>query len=138
MDTVFFEIDPKYEGWHFHFDEEPEFPGGEKALINYISEKTNYPKSAIRDSVSGLVALVFCIDIDGSTKNFKVYKSVSNDIDNECIRVVKEMPKWKPGSNVFRAKKGLYRKKVPVYYVIPFNFMLGDVGAKRGIVIKPK
>jgi hypothetical protein len=137
-DTVFFEIDPKYKGWHFHFEEEPEFPGGEKAMIKYISENTNYPLSAIKDSISGLLRLVFIIDIDGSTKIFKVYKSIQTDIDNECIRVVKEMPRWKPGSTVFRAEKGLYRKIIPVYYAITFNFMLSDVGENRGIIIKPR
>ena len=137
-DTNFFEIDPNFKGGTIRFDEMPEFPGGEKALIKYISEKTNYPQSAIKDSISGLVTLIFLVDIDGSTKNFKIYKSVNNDIDNECIRVVKEMPKWKPGSNVFRAKKGLYRKIIPVYYVITFNFVLKDDGNKKGIKIKPK
>jgi TonB family protein len=137
-DTIFFEIDPKYKDASIDFEEMPEFPGGEKALINYISENTNYPQSAIRDSISGLVTLIFEIDIDGSTKNFKVYRSVYNDLNNECIRVVKEMPKWKPGSTVFRANKGLYRKIVPVYYTITFNFKLNDSGNKKGIIIKPK
>jgi hypothetical protein len=137
-DTVFFEIDPQYKDWFIEFAEMPVFPGGEKALRNYISEKTIYPKSAIKDSVAGLVTLVFMIDIDGSTKNFKIYRSINNDIDNECIRVVKEMPIWKPGSTVFRAKKGLYRKIIPVYYSIPFNFVLSDTENKTGIIIKPK
>ena len=137
-DTSFFEIDPKYEDWFIEFAEMPVFPGGEKALRNYISENTIYPKSAIKDSISGLVTLVFMIDIDGSTKNFKIYRSFHNDIDDECIRVVKEMPIWKPGSNVFRAKQGLYRKIIPVYYSITFNFVLSDTENKTGIIIKPK
>lgn len=137
-DTVFFEIDPKYKDAMIDFEEMPEFPGGEKALINYITEKTIYPQSAIKDSISGLVTLVFVIDIDGSTKHFKFYKRVCDDIDNECIRVINEMPKWKPGSNVFRAKKGLYRKIIPVYYHISFNFVLDNGENKTGIIIKPK
>jgi TonB family protein len=138
VDTLFFEIDPIYNDVLFHFEEMPEFPGGEKALIDYITENTTYPQSAIKDSISGLVTLIFEVDIDGSTKNFKIYKSVQNDIDNECIRVVNEMPRWKPGSDVFRAKKGLYRKIIPVHYSIIFNFVLRDTENKRGIIIKPK
>ena len=137
-DTIFFEIDPKREDALINFDEMPKFPGGEKALINYISENTNYPLSAIKDSISGLIRLIFVIDVDGSTKIFKIYKSVQPDIDNECIRVVKEMPKWEPGSTVFRTENGLYREIIPVYYAITFNFKLSDVGYKGGIIIKPK
>lgn len=137
-DTVFFEIDPKWKDYLFEFEEMPEFPGGEKALINYISENTIYPQSAIKDSISGLVTIVFIVDTDGSTKISKIYRSVQIDIDNECIRVVKEMPKWKPGSTVFRAEKGLYRKIIPVYYLITFNFTLNDSETKKGIIIKPK
>ena len=136
-DTLFFEIDPKYKDAMIEFEEMPEFPGGEKALINYISENTKYPLSAIKDSITGLVTLIFVIDTDGSTKSFKIFKRVRDDIDNECIRVIDEMPKWKPGSTVFRAKKGLYRKIVPVYYTITLNFMLNDSGIKKGIIIKP-
>lgn len=137
-DTIFFEADPKYNDVFIPFEEMPEFPGGEKALTKYISENTKYPISAIRDSISGLVRLIFVIDTDGSTKNYRVYRSLYNDIDNECIRVVKEMPKWKPGSNVYRAKKGLYRKVIPVYYTITFNFVLNESGNKNGIIIRPK
>ena len=137
-DTVFFEVDPKWKDFLFEFEEMPEFPGGEKAMIKYISENTIYPKSAIKDSISGLVILGFTVDTGGSTEIFKIFRGVQNDIDNECIRVVKEMPKWKPGSTVFRTEKGLYRKNIPVSYLIAFNFMLNDSEAKKGIIIKPK
>jgi protein TonB len=136
-DTLFFEIDSKYKNDFIEFEVMPEFPGGEKALINYISEKTIYPESAIKDSISGLVRLIFVVDVDGSTNNFKIHKSVRSDVDNECIRVVKEMPKWKPGSNVFRSEKGLYRKIIPVYYLITFNFVLQGTGNFKGIIIRP-
>jgi TonB family protein len=137
-DTIFFEIDSTFKNLLIHFEEMPEFPGGEKAMTKYLSEKTIYPESAIIDSISGLVRLRFLIDSDGSTKNCKIYTSLRKDIDNECIRVVEEMPKWKPASTVFSAKKGLYRKNVPTSYILIFNFVLNDTGDKIGIIVKPK
>jgi hypothetical protein len=75
--------------------------------------------------------------VDGSTTKADIFKSVRADLDNECIRVIEEMPKWKPGSTAFRAKKGLYMSTFPVYYIIPFNFVLTGSGNKKGIIIRP-
>jgi outer membrane biosynthesis protein TonB len=137
-DTVFFEIGPEHKHAFIDFEEMPEFPGGEKAMIKYISENTNYPQSAIKDSITGQVNLVFKINTDGTTSIVKIYKGVQNDIDTVCIRVIKGMPKWKPGSTVIRAKKGLYRTTVPVYYFIRFIFVLGNEQYKNGIIIRPR
>ena len=137
-DTAFFEIDPKWKDSLFEFETLPEFPGGEKAVIKYLSENTIYPESAIKDSITGLTTIFFIIDVDGSTKNFRIHKSIQNDIDSACIRAIREMPKWTPGSTVFRAKKGLYRTKVPFYYTVSFNFQLNNSINYKGIVIRPK
>ncbi|GEM_PF-1389857 len=139
IDTFFFEIPDTglYKGAFINFDEMPVFPGGEKAMVNYILKNTIYPETAVKDSVEGKVVLLFSIDVDGTTGDFKVYKTVREDIDNECIRVIKEMPLWKPGSTVRRADKGLYRTKVKCYYTIGMNFSLSNED-KSGIIIKPK
>jgi TonB family protein len=76
----------------------PVFSGGEKAMINYILMNTIYPEAAVKDSVEGKIVSRFTIDTDGSTGDFVIIKSVRDDLDNECIRVIKEMPAWKPGS----------------------------------------
>jgi len=137
-DTAFFEIDPKWKDSLFEFETLPEFPGGEKAVIKYLSENTIYPESAIKDSITGLTTIFFIIDVDGSTKNFRIHKSIQNDIDSACIRAIREMPKWTQGSTVFRAKKGLYHTKVPFHYIVTFNFQLNNSINYKGIVIRPK
>jgi hypothetical protein len=138
VDTVFYEYDPKINDLFIECEEMPKFPGGEKAIIDYVSKNTIYPQSAINDSISGFVILHFIIDIDGSTNSFRFYKNMRADIDNECIRVIKEMPKWTPGKMMAKTKKGIYWKTVPVHYWIKFNFALTDVENKNGIVIRPK
>ena len=138
-DTAFFEIPDTgiFKGALINFDEPPVFQGGEKALIDYILKNAIYPEAAVNDSVEGRVVLLFSIDVDGKTGDFKVYKTVREDIDNECIRVIKEMPLWKPGSTVRRAEKGLYHTKVKCWYTIGMNFSLSNED-KSGIIIKPK
>lgn len=134
-DTSFFEI-PNTGAW-YEFDELPVFQGGQKALINYILKNTIYPETAVNDSVEGRVVLLFSIDVDGTTGDFKIYKTVREDIDNECIRVIKEMPLWKPGIALRRADKGYYLAKVKSWYTIGMNFSLSNED-KSGIIIKPK
>ena len=94
----------------------PEFPGGEKALIEYINKNTRYPQSAINDSIEGRVVLKFVIKANGETRDIQILRSLSYDLDNECIRVIKEMPIWKPAR-----QNGV---AVPIWYVIPFHFAL--------------
>ena len=116
----------------------PEFPGGEDGLINYIISNTNYPPTAIKDSISGIVFLYFVVDTNGSVTSIRFLQNLREDIDNECIRMLKEMPKWKPGSTVTEAKKGYYRKFVPVHYSLRLNFSLNKGEKEKGITIIPK
>jgi len=94
----------------------PSFPGGETALLTYISRNMIYPKSAIESGIQGMVNLRFVIDKDGTIKNFTVIRSVDRTCDEEAIRVVKNTPKWIPG-----IKNG---ENVPVYYYLPIRFSL--------------
>jgi TonB family protein len=138
-DTIFFEIPDTgiYKGAFIDFEILPEFPGGDKALTEYVIKNTNYPQSAIKDSVEGRVNIRFAIDIDGSTCDTAVLRGIRPDLNNECMRVVMGMPKWKPGSTVFRAKKGLYRATVKWWYSIPFTFSLTNDDKIKGIIIRP-
>lgn len=94
----------------------PQFPGGMKALIKFIGENVKYPAEAKKKEIEGRVFVGFVIDKDGSVINARVLREVDPSLDAEALRVIKSMPKWKPGT-----KKG---KEVKVSYTIPINFAL--------------
>lgn len=75
-------------------DEGPEFPGGEYALMQYISKNLRIPSEI---EVQGRVTLSFIIEKDGSISNVKVLRSASDLLDEEAVRLIESMPKWKPG-----------------------------------------
>ncbi len=73
-----------------------EFPGGDEALQTYIKHNKKYPKEAKTNNIKGYVHLFYIIEQDGSIGNIKVMKGLSDGCTEEAIRLVKEMPKWKP------------------------------------------
>ena len=75
----------------------PEFPGGTASLNRWLSRNINYPAKAVNLGLSGRVYLNFIVDRDGSISNIKVTRGVDDLLDQEAIRVIGEMPKWKPG-----------------------------------------
>ena len=96
----------------------PEFPGGMDQMAKYLSENIKYPEEAKDKGISGRVYIEFVIEKDGAVSNVKVMKSIGGGCDEEGVRVVKAMPKWKPGM-----QKG---KPVRVHYVLPIFFKLDD------------
>jgi len=87
-------------------------------LAKYLGENIHYPDSAIAHNIEGRVVVRFVVNKDGHVSNCKVVKHVSPECDAEALRVVKNMPAWKPGFN-----KG---KAVKVYYNLPIVFKLDD------------
>lgn len=94
----------------------PQFPGGEAALMKFISENTVYPLISLQNAISGKVLLSFTINQNGDVTDVRVLKPVDPDLDLEAIRVVKSLPRWTPGR-----QRG---KAVDVKYVIPITFRL--------------
>jgi TonB family protein len=94
----------------------PQFPGGEIELMKFLSENVKYPEAALKAGTQGRVVAQFIVEADGSITNVKVLKNVSDEIDAEAVRVIKAMPKWKPGM-----QKG---QPVRVKYTIPVTFRL--------------
>ena len=94
-------------------DEMPQFPGGMKALMDYLSANVKYPEAAKQAGISGRVTTQFVVGEDGVIRDVKVLRSVSPELDAEAIRVMSSMPKWKPGK-----QDG---KPVPVRYTVPVN-----------------
>ena len=103
----------------------PEFPGGAEAMMNYLSGNIKYPEEAKEKGVSGRVFINFVIEKDGSVSNAKVMRSIGGGCDEEALRVVNAMPKWKPG-----VQKG---KPVRVSYMLPINFKLDDSVKNKGL-----
>ena len=80
---------------------EAEFPGGQAALANYLKENLTYPADALANSIGGRVYLQFQIQEDGSISKVKVKRGIPDcrECDDEAVRVIKSMPKWKPAEN---------------------------------------
>ena len=94
----------------------PDFPGGAVEMMKFLSENIKYPEAASKAGTQGRVIAQFIVEADGSISNVKVLKNVSDEIDAEAVRVIKAMPKWKPGM-----QKG---QPVRVKYTIPVTFRL--------------
>ena len=95
----------------------PEFPGGQQALFKYINENVKYPVIAQENGIQGRVICQFVVNKDGSIVDIEVVRSGGDpSLDKEAIRVIKSMPKWKPGK-----QRG---KPVRVKFTLPVNFKL--------------
>ena len=97
-------------------EEMPQFPGGENALMEYVSKNVVYPEEAKEKEIQGRVFIGFVVEKDGSIGEVKVLRGIGGGCDEEAVRVIKGMPKWKPG-----IQKG---KPVRVSYQIPIYFKL--------------
>ena len=75
----------------------PQFPGGQPALFRYIYENVQYPSVALKQRIEGRVWCSFIVEPDGSVSNVHLEESVYIFLDEEAIRVLKNMPDWLPG-----------------------------------------
>ena len=110
---------PEYEddtGFFMIIEQEPEYPGGTDALMEYVKENIIYPADALNGGVQGCVIVQFTVNPDGSTSDFKIIRGVFPSLDKEAIRVLSEMEKWKPGRQRGRC--------IPVEYQVPVTFKL--------------
>ena len=96
----------------------PEFPGGVNALISHVGQNVIYPAEAMEKEIQGRVFVGFVVEKDGSISNVKVLKGIGSGCDEEAVRVISSMPKWKPGK--------LKGKPVRVSYQIPISFQIGN------------
>ena len=94
----------------------PEFPGGDNALMAFLQKNIKYPAKALKNNIQGIVMINFVVHTDGTIRKAHVTKGIGGGCDEEALRVVKKMPKWKPGK-----QGGQY---VPVYFDITVNFTL--------------
>lgn len=110
---------PKHEEENKVFDvveQMPSFPGGDAALMEYLSKNVKYPVVAQENGVQGRVTVTFVVERDGSVTDVKVVRSVDPSLDREASRVISSMPRWIPGKQNGSA--------VRVKYTVPVTFRL--------------
>ena len=98
----------------FAVEEMPRFPGGDAALMKWISDHINYPTIAQENHIQGLVSCQFVVNADGSVSDVEVLRPLNQYLDNEAIRVLKMLPKFEPGKQ--RDKAVRVRFSVPVRF----------------------
>ena len=94
----------------------PEYPGGLTALMNYLRANTRYPAAAQKAGIEGRVIVSFIVEPNGSVSNVKIVRSVDTNLDQEALRVVRQMPKWKPGTQNGVAMRVKYR--LPITFTL--------------------
>ena len=97
-------------------EENPEFPGGPAKLLEYIQKNLEYPEAARENEIQGRVFVGFIVEEDGSVSNVKILRGIGYGCDEEAIRLVNSLPKFKPGK-----QRG---KPIRVYYTLPIVFKL--------------
>ena len=97
-------------------DELPSFPGGDAKLREWIKKNMKYPSYAKKNGIEGQVLVVFIVEKDGSISNAEVSWGVDPSLDQEALRIVNKMPKWKPGTQ--------HGRTIRVKYRLPINFKL--------------
>ena len=97
----------------------PQFPGGEAALMKYLSNNINYPTMAMENNVQGRVIVQFVVTKSGKVGEVKIARSVDRDLDREAVRVCKSLPDFIPGK--------MNGQAVNVWYTLPVSFKLQGV-----------
>ena len=97
-------------------DTDPEFVGGTDSLYHFLAANIHYPEQAKKDGIQGRVFVRFTVEADGSVADAKVLRGIGGGCDEEALRVVQAMPRWKPGT-----KDG---RPVRVQYNLPIVFKL--------------
>ncbi len=109
-------VKPKEEEIFVAVEQQAEFPGGQAALMKWLSNNIRYPESAQQNDIQGRVVVKFVVEKDGSIGQATIAKGVDKDLDREALRVVKKMPKWQPGKNNGVAVRS--------YFNLPVTFKL--------------
>lgn len=100
-------------------EQPPTFPGGEEALAKYLSKNIRYPRVAQENGISGTVFVQFVVDSEGNIKDVKtVGAAKGGGLEEEAVRVVRTMPKWKAGKQNGR--------QVSVQFNLPIRFTLQE------------
>ena len=97
-------------------DQDPSFPGGDAACMEWLRDNIKYPKEAIEKGIKGIVPVVFVVTKEGKIKNVEVVRSPDPLLTEEALRVVRSMPDWIPGK-----RNG---QNVDLQFALPVMFRL--------------
>jgi TonB family protein len=92
----------------------PQFPGGDRELLNFVRSNLRYPLAALQNNIRGRVITRFVVNELGKVETPEILKSIDPSLDKEALRVVSSLPDFTPGE--------LKGKKVAVWYTLPINF----------------
>ncbi|MFN3554821.1 MAG: energy transducer TonB [Bacteroidales bacterium] len=97
-------------------EDQPSFPGGDAALMQFLSSNLRYPTMAREAGIQGIVFVTFVVERDGSITDVRILRGVGGGLDEEAVRVVRSMPRWTPGRQRGQA--------VRVQFNLPIRFVL--------------
>lgn len=103
---------------YYAYMQPPEFTGGQEKLGEYLRVNLVYPKKAIRENISGIVKVKFTVNTAGEIRDVHLDNTIHPLLDNEALRLVHKMPRWKPGL--------LDNEKADVLMILPVSFVLQD------------
>ena len=96
-------------------DEKPSFPGGNEALLDYINKNRKYPADAYNQGIEGRVTCSFVVNANGNISHIRVIKGCNKSLNCEAVRLLTEMPTWRPGRHLSHCVP------VRVVHSIPFR-----------------
>ena len=105
---------PDGKGVYTNADQMPEYPGGTSALMLFLAKTLRYPSLPEADRKIGRVVCKFVVQADGRVDNIQVVRSLGEAFDQEAVRALSKMARWKPGRND--------DKPVPCYFTVPITF----------------
>ena len=105
------------EGVYNYAEAMPEFPGGQNALDNYVNNHVEYPQQAIDDNTAGTIRVSFVVDEKGNiTRAHIIGNKLGNGLDEQALKVVSNMPTWKPGK--VNGKNVKTRLELPIAFQV--------------------
>jgi TonB family protein len=109
---------PSREPVFINVEQAPEFPGGINELLKFLGNNVKYPEAARKAGTEGKVVAQFVVGKDGTVREPKILRGVTPELDSEAVRVIRLLPKWKPGTQA--------GKVVDTYFTLPIQFKLGE------------
>ncbi len=97
-------------------EDQPDYPGGDEARLKYLRDNIKYPEMAKESGIQGTVYVTFVVEKDGRISNVKILRGIGGGCDEEASRVIKGMPRWKPGKQRGRPVRAQFN--MPIRFIL--------------------